>query len=117
MGEPVTTRRKPRKAPLSVSYVVKQKEEVDVLKRQFEDFLKLCNIYDHASKGDIPVVLSQDPVTKTLSVNLDPACEIAFHDLTTVVGVASNIGQTKFVFKGGSSVTVRIGIMGPEDED
>lgn len=117
MGEPVTPRRKPRKAPLSVQYVVRAKEEVDDLKHRFEDFLKVCNIFDRATKGDIPVILSQDPETKTLAVNLDPSCEIAFHDLTTVVGVVYNIGETKFVFKGGTSVKIRIGIMGPEDGD
>ena len=116
MGEPLDVRAsKPRKAPLNISYVVKTKEQVDVLKQKFEAFLKLCTIFDRAKTGSIPVVLSEDPADKTLSVNLDPACEIRFHDLTTVVGVVYNIGCTKFVFKGGDSVKVRIGVMGPED--
>jgi hypothetical protein len=107
---------KPRKATLSVQYVVRKKDEVDELKKRFDEFTKLCTVFDYSPQGDVPVVLSLDS-DGSLSVNLDPSCEIAFHDMTSVVGVVYNVGYTKFCFKGNKAVKVRIAVMGPPDGD
>ena len=114
MNEP---KRKPRKAALSIQYIVRTKDQVDEMKAAFDNFLKRCTIFDRglASSGEIPVILSQDQETKSLSVNLDPVCEVAVHDFDSVVSVIYNIGEIKVTFKGGSHVKVRIGVMGPED--
>lgn len=114
-------RNKPRKAELNLQYVVRTKDQVDEMKAAFATFQKRCTIYDRATKrpdsnNEVPVILSQDPATKCLSINLDPSCEVAVHELQDVVSVVYNIGELTIMLKGGEQFKIRVGVMGPEDE-
>jgi hypothetical protein len=114
-------RNKPRKAELSVQYVVRTKDQVDPMKVAFANFQKRCTIFDRAPKrpdsnNEVPVILSEGSTPKCLSINLDPACEVAVHELEDVVSIVHSIGDMLITLKGGEQFKVRVGVMGPEDE-
>ena len=109
--------KKPKKTPLSVSYVVKKKEQVDELKAMFNVFLTRCEILD-LGNGDteLPVILSQSMDTKSMGVNLDPSCQVVIKSFDGIKRVHYNIGEIALEFDDGQLIKVRIGVMGPEDD-
>mgnify|MGYP001468042002 CR=1 FL=1 len=110
-----TPRNRGRRASLGVSYVVKNKDQVDDLKSRFDLFLKRCDILDRGKgSNEVPVILSQDAESKSLSVNLDASCEVVIRDMAEVQKVAYSIGDILITFKD-TVVRVRVGVMGPED--
>lgn len=108
------SKRKSPKAILSIQYVVHKKEQVDDLKARFDAFMKRCDIYDRGPDAGlpIPVILAQEPDTKTLVINLDPSCEVAVYDFESLAAVVHDVNELKFVFKGGNIVKIRVSMMG-----
>ena len=111
----IRVRPRPRKAELSVRYVVRNKDEVDNLKARFAEFTKRCDVFDTAGQENkVPCILAMDADEKTINVNLDASCEVVLRDFGDIRTVTYGIGSITLDL-GITRVCVKIGIMGPEE--
>ncbi len=105
----------PRKAELSIRYVVRNKDEVDNRKSRFAEFTNRCDVYDTAGhENKLPCILAMDYDEKTINVNLDASCEVILRNFSDIKHVTYGIGSMTLDL-GLTRVCVKVGIMGPEE--